>query len=250
MTVRTKQGGDRHRRLPRHRRRHRRALAGDGFTVVINYSGNAAPAEALARRIEQAGGPRHPGPRPHVSDPALAVRPHVRGGRDRLRRCRRGGEQRRHHAAGAHRRHRRRAVRPPHRRQPEGHLQHPARGGEAPARRRPDHQLLDQRRRHQAGELRRLTPRPRPASRCSPRSWRKSCAGPQHHGQRRGPRARPGPTCSSTASRRKLVERFAKATPLERLGTPQDIAAVVAFLAGPDGGWVNGQVLRANGGLV
>ena len=29
-----------------------------------------------------------------------------------------------------------------------------------------------------------------------------------------------------------------------------DIAAVVSFLAGPEGGWINGQVLRANGGLV
>ena len=38
--------------------------------------------------------------------------------------------------------------------------------------------------------------------------------------------------------------------PLERLATPEDIAGVVAFLAGPDGGWVNGQVLRANGGIV
>jgi 3-oxoacyl-[acyl-carrier protein] reductase len=37
--------------------------------------------------------------------------------------------------------------------------------------------------------------------------------------------------------------------PLERLGTSQGIAAV-AFLVGPDGGWVNGQVLRANGGMV
>ena len=47
-----------------------------------------------------------------------------------------------------------------------------------------------------------------------------------------------------------LVERMAKMNPLERLGTPEDIAAVVAFLVGPDGGWVNGQVLRANGGMV
>ncbi|MGK9165778.1 SDR family oxidoreductase [Inquilinus limosus] len=47
-----------------------------------------------------------------------------------------------------------------------------------------------------------------------------------------------------------LVERFAKAVPLERLGTPEDVAAAISFLAGPDGGWVNGQVLRANGGLV
>ena len=47
-----------------------------------------------------------------------------------------------------------------------------------------------------------------------------------------------------------LVERMAKMNPMERLGTPEDIAAVVAFLVGPDGGWINGQVLRANGGLV
>jgi 3-oxoacyl-[acyl-carrier protein] reductase len=47
-----------------------------------------------------------------------------------------------------------------------------------------------------------------------------------------------------------LVERMAKQNPFERLGTPEDIAAVVSFLVGPDGGWVNGQVLRANGGLV
>ncbi len=43
---------------------------------------------------------------------------------------------------------------------------------------------------------------------------------------------------------------MAKMSPLERLGTPEDIAAVVAFLAGPDGGWVNGQTLRANGGVI
>ncbi len=47
-----------------------------------------------------------------------------------------------------------------------------------------------------------------------------------------------------------LIERVAKMNPLERLGTPEDIAAVVSFLAGPDGAWVNGQVLRANGGMV
>src|SRR6202043_1656093 len=47
-----------------------------------------------------------------------------------------------------------------------------------------------------------------------------------------------------------LVERMAKMNPMERIGTPEDIAAVVAFLVGPDGGWINGQVLRANGGMV
>ena len=47
-----------------------------------------------------------------------------------------------------------------------------------------------------------------------------------------------------------LMEQIAKLAPLERLGEPEDIAAVVAFLASPDGAWVNGQVLRVNGGIV
>ncbi len=47
-----------------------------------------------------------------------------------------------------------------------------------------------------------------------------------------------------------LVDRFAQMNPLERLGTPEDIAAAVAFLVGPDSGWINGLVLRANGGMV
>jgi 3-oxoacyl-[acyl-carrier protein] reductase len=47
-----------------------------------------------------------------------------------------------------------------------------------------------------------------------------------------------------------LVERIAKTNPMERLGTPEEIAAAIAFLVGPDGGWINGQVLRANGGMV
>jgi 3-oxoacyl-[acyl-carrier protein] reductase len=63
----------------------------------------------------------------------------------------------------------------------------------------------------------------------------------------------PGPTATDLFLNGKsdeLVQRLAKMSPLERLGTPDDIAAVVAFLVGPDGGWVNGQVLRANGGMV
>ena len=63
----------------------------------------------------------------------------------------------------------------------------------------------------------------------------------------------PGPTATDLFLNGKsdeLVARMAKMSPLERLGTPEDIAAAVAFLAGPDGGWINGQTLRANGGLV
>jgi len=63
----------------------------------------------------------------------------------------------------------------------------------------------------------------------------------------------PGPTGTDLFLHGKsqdLIDHFAKMNPLERLGTPEDIAAVVSFLAGPDGSWVNGQVLRANGGMV
>ncbi|WP_341964018.1 SDR family oxidoreductase [Pseudomonas sp. RC10] len=46
------------------------------------------------------------------------------------------------------------------------------------------------------------------------------------------------------------IQHIAQLAPLERLGTPEDIACAVAFLAGPDGGWINSQVLRANGGFA
>lgn len=46
------------------------------------------------------------------------------------------------------------------------------------------------------------------------------------------------------------VQALAKRPPLERLGEPDDIVSVVAFLVGPEGSWINGQVLRANGGIV
>jgi 3-oxoacyl-[acyl-carrier protein] reductase len=63
----------------------------------------------------------------------------------------------------------------------------------------------------------------------------------------------PGPTATALFLGGKppeLIERMSKMNPLERLGTPDDIASVVAFLTGPEGGWINGQVLRANGGMI
>ncbi len=63
----------------------------------------------------------------------------------------------------------------------------------------------------------------------------------------------PGPVATElflTGKSEEQILHFAKLPPLERLGQPEDIAGVVAFLAGPDGGWVNGQTLRANGGIV
>ncbi|MBC1547259.1 SDR family oxidoreductase [Listeria sp. FSL L7-1435] len=62
----------------------------------------------------------------------------------------------------------------------------------------------------------------------------------------------PGPTATPlflTGKDEQTIENLAKATPLERLGQPDDIAETVAFLAGP-ARWVNGQVIFTNGGLA
>jgi 3-oxoacyl-[acyl-carrier protein] reductase len=63
----------------------------------------------------------------------------------------------------------------------------------------------------------------------------------------------PGPTGTDLFLHGKTPEQIAqlsKLAPLERLGRPEDIANVVSFLAGPDGSWVNAQILRANGGFA
>jgi len=63
----------------------------------------------------------------------------------------------------------------------------------------------------------------------------------------------PGPVATELFLRGKNKEQlaeFTKMNPLERLGQPEDIANVISFLAGPEGGWVNSQVIRANGGFA
>jgi 3-oxoacyl-[acyl-carrier protein] reductase len=62
----------------------------------------------------------------------------------------------------------------------------------------------------------------------------------------------PGPTATDMFLEGKdedTLSRLASAVPLERLGTPADIAPVVAFLASPSGHWVNGQTIRVNGAI-
>ena len=62
----------------------------------------------------------------------------------------------------------------------------------------------------------------------------------------------PGPTATPLFLNGKdeaTIGNFAKGTPLERLGTPADVAETIAFLAGP-ARWINGQVLYSNGGLA
>ena len=74
-----------------------------------------------------------------------------------------------------------------------------------------------------------------------------------------GPRAitvnaiAPGPVETElfmTGKSEELVSRIRGMNPLGRLGSPEDIAHVVRFLASAEGGWINGQVLRVNGGVV
>jgi 3-oxoacyl-[acyl-carrier protein] reductase len=61
----------------------------------------------------------------------------------------------------------------------------------------------------------------------------------------------PGPVATElflTGKSEELIQSLTSAIPLGRLGQPDDIARVVSFLASPESGWINGQVIKANGG--
>ena len=63
----------------------------------------------------------------------------------------------------------------------------------------------------------------------------------------------PGPVATAlflTGKTKAQIDELSSLAPLQRLGQPEDIASVVSFLAGPDGAWINSQVLRANGGFA
>lgn len=63
----------------------------------------------------------------------------------------------------------------------------------------------------------------------------------------------PGPVATElflSGKTEEQIQNFANMPPLQRLGQPEDIAQIVSFLAGPESGWINGQILRANGGLA
>lgn len=47
-----------------------------------------------------------------------------------------------------------------------------------------------------------------------------------------------------------LVRRFAAMSAFDRLGTVEEIADVVTYLAGDNASWITGQIIRANGGTV
>lgn len=63
----------------------------------------------------------------------------------------------------------------------------------------------------------------------------------------------PGPTATALfldGKDERTIARLAAQPPLERLGTPEDAAAMIAFLASPAGHWINGQTVYSNGGIA
>ena len=221
-------------------------LANDGFTVVINYAGGTAEAEALATKIEQAGG-RAVTAQADVSDPAAVARMFdmadaAFGGVDVL--VNNAGVMRLKTLAES------------------------------------DDALFDS---HVAINLKGTFNTLREAARRLRSGGRiinlsSSQAGLLHPGygvyaatkaaveamthvlsmELRGRNitvnaVAPGPTATKLflqGKSKETIEKFAKLAPLERIGEPTDIAGTVSFLAGPDGSWINGQVLRANGGII
>lgn len=221
-------------------------LGSDGFTVVINYAGSTAEAEALAGKIEQAGG-RAITAQADVSDPAAVSRMFdmadaAFGGVDVL--VNNAGVMRLKTLAES------------------------------------DDALFDS---HVAINLKGTFNTLREAARRLRNGGRiinlsSSQAGLLHPGygiyaatkaaveamthvlskELRGRNitvnaVAPGPTATKLfleGKSKEAIDQFAKLAPLERIGEPADIAATVSFLAGPDGSWINGQVLRANGGII
>lgn len=63
----------------------------------------------------------------------------------------------------------------------------------------------------------------------------------------------PGPIDTDLFNTGKSAEQIAaisRMNPFGRLGSPEEIAELVGFLASPHSSWVNGQVIRANGGVI
>jgi 3-oxoacyl-[acyl-carrier protein] reductase len=221
-------------------------LAGDGFIVVINYGGDAAPAEALASRIEQQGG-RALTARADVSDPQA-----VRGMFDAVQAAF-GGVDVLVNNAGIMT------------------LSTIAETDDAAFARQIDVNLKGS-----FNTLREAARRLRDGGRIV--NFSSSVVGllQPTYGVYAATKAAveamtsilakelrgrnitvnavaPGPTATDLFLKGKpqdVIDRLAKLAPLERLGQPVDIAATVAFLAGPDGAWINGQTLRANGGII
>ena len=221
-------------------------LARDGFTVVINYSGDEAAAEALARKIEAAGGKALPA-RADVSDPAAVARMFdaaeaAFGGVDML--VNNAGIMPLSRIADADDTHFDRTV--------AVNLKGTFNTLREAARRLRNGGRIVNFSTSVVGT--RLETYGVYAATKAGVEMLTAILAKELRGRSITVNAvAPGPTATDLFLKGKspeLIDRFARTAPLERLGQPEDIANTVAFLAGPEGGWINGQVLRANGGLV
>ncbi|MBR1121878.1 SDR family oxidoreductase [Bradyrhizobium lablabi] len=221
-------------------------LAADGFTVIINYSGNARDAEAMASKIEKAGG-RATTAQADVTDPSAVARMFdaaeaAFGGVDVLV-----------NNAG---------------------VMHPQPLAETDDKSFDSHLAVNLK--GTFNTLREATKRVREGGRIINMSSSqavmlfpgygvyaatKAAVEAMTHVLSKELRGRnitvnavaPGPIATKLffdGKSQQVIDNFKKLSPLERLGQPEDVANTVAFLAGPDGGWINGQVLRANGGII
>ena len=63
----------------------------------------------------------------------------------------------------------------------------------------------------------------------------------------------PGPVATElffAGKTEETIKRFVDAFPLARLSEPKDIAGIVGILTSDAGEWINGQVIRVNGGVI
>jgi 3-oxoacyl-[acyl-carrier protein] reductase len=221
-------------------------LAKDGFTVVVNYSGDAAPAETLARKIEGAGG-RALTAKADVSDPA-AVRRMFDAAEAAF-----GGVDVLVNNAGIMRLS---SIAETDDATFERHMNVNLKGTfntlrEAASRLRPGGRIIN----FSSSVVALLQPTygVYAATKAAVETMTTILAKELRGRNITVNAIAPGPTATDLFLKDKpqeAIDRFAKLAPLERLGQPEDIAAAVAFLAGPDGAWINGQTLRANGGII
>jgi 3-oxoacyl-[acyl-carrier protein] reductase len=221
-------------------------LARDGFAVVVNYASNAKEADATVAEIKSDGGQ------------AIAVKADVGSAADveqmfdetvkAFRDRRRGGQQLRNHVALADWEGRCRAVRQSDPDQFARHVPGDGSGGAAHGGRRADHCLFQQRAGEVVSDL-----RPLYRSKAGVEGLVHVLANEMRGRNITVNAVAPGPVGTElflSGKSEEQIAEMAKLAPLERLGEPEDIARVVSFLAGPEGGWINSQVLRVNGGFA
>ena len=221
-------------------------LASDGFTVVINYSGDAAPAEALARKIEDKGG-RALTAKADVSDPQA-----VRGMFDAAEAAFGGIDLLVNNAGIMMLSTIADTDDAAYERQMNVNLKGTFNTlREAAKRLRDEGRIIN----FSSSVVGLLQPTygVYAATKAAIEAMTSILAKELRGRNITANVVAPGPTATDLFLKGKpqeLIDRMAKLAPLERLGQPEDIAAVVAFLAGPDGAWINGQTLRANGGII